>query len=399
MPTPLLFQNDRIPAGLKQGRLRLIAFITLAGFALSYFYFTLRLSPQGGFLNLASDRFNDFFNMLRISADPYARAIVIGNSFPFLQRVYWAFSLLPLWAARWLWLLTFAGFGLTALYRGFKTGDRTGDALNTLAVFCFSYPVLFAIDRGNFETYTFMCVYLFATAFAAGKRNLAAVFLGIAMAMKPFPAAFLGLLLAEKEFDCAARSVATAVGLSLACYASYPGGLFENFARHTLILQLYHYGYVYGYGGVVYSHSLFGAIKALLGAPTLPYELWWLVRAWGLAALALAGSLVWFAGRRRTELRFWEKTALFVCAMNLLPYSSGDYKLLHLLTPLIFFANEPDAGPFDRWYAVVFGLLLIPKGFIMRAGINEGVIINPLLMLCMAGLIIYSRRAQAPERG
>jgi len=37
------------------------------------------------------------------------------------------------------------------------------------------------------------------------------------------------------------------------------------------------------------------------------------------------------------EKQFWKKTALAICALNLFPLVSGDYKLLHIFIPMFLF--------------------------------------------------------------
>ncbi|MDD2774049.1 MAG: glycosyltransferase family 87 protein [Elusimicrobiales bacterium] len=397
----------------KTRRLGLIVLITLAGFILSFLYYYMRLSPPQpqSFLYPPLDRFGDFFVMLGASANPYASTEFGSSHFPFMLRFCWLFSLLPHMFARWIWLLSFAGFGLAALYKGFKTQNKIGDWTNTLIVFFLSYPVLFAIDRGNFETFVVICVYFFAVSLYKGKRLLAAVFLALAMALKPFPVVFLGLLLAEGEYKCAWRAALGAALLTFAGYLSYPGDVFETVIRHSYILRFYDYSRVHYDLSLPFGNSLFGAIKVLLIkiCPAVMYPdgfSYSLKSAYSVFAVLSGAGLVWFTYRRRSTLAFWEKLALYICAMNLLPFVSGDYKLIHFLLPLVFFINEPRTGPRDTLYSVLLGLLLVPKSFFhcllndMREGfmhgeynyvnvsVREGVILNPLLMLALSLVII-----------
>jgi hypothetical protein len=94
------------------------------------------------------------------------------------------------------------------------------------------------------------------------------------------------------------------------------------------------------------------------------------------------------------KLRFWQQVALLVCAMNLLPFVSADYKLLYLFLPLFLFINEPDAGRLDKIYCLLFGLLLVPKAYGHLVKLPEahwGILINPLLMVCLVVAIILSQ--------
>jgi hypothetical protein len=107
-------------------------------------------------------------------------------------------------------------------------------------------------------------------------------------------------------------------------------------------------------------------------------------------SVSAGGGLVLYTYFKRRELAFWEKLALYVCAMNLLPLVSGDYKLLHLLLPLVFFVNAPGTGRYGVFCAVLFGLLLAPKSFFICLSVaHEAVFLNPLLMLALSFTIIF----------
>jgi|GEM_PF-1042110 len=416
----MFYDADEANPAAKTRRLGLIVLITLAGFILSFLYYYMRLSPPQpqSFLFGIGDNFRDFINPVSYSSNPYAIVSLGGNNFPFMMRLAWLFSLLPFAAARWVWLLIFAAFGLAALYKAFRTGDRLRDISGALVVFFLSYPVLFAIERGNFEIFVFICVYLFASALRKGRRGRAALFLALAIALKPFPVVFLGLLLAEGEYDCALRAALGAAALTFVCYLSYPGGIFQNIIRHFYILRFYDYSCVRYDACLSFGNSFFGTLKVLLirWYPDLLYPAWFADRlktTYAVFAVLSGAGLVWFTFKRRNTLAFWEKLALYVCAMNLLPFVSGDYKLIHLLLPLVFFVNEPKTGPRDTLCAVLFGLLLAPKSFFhftlndvregfmhgefayVNVSVREGVILNPLLMLALSLVIIYGQFKRA----
>jgi hypothetical protein len=102
------------------------------------------------------------------------------------------------------------------------------------------------------------------------------------------------------------------------------------------------------------------------------------------------------------EKRFWRKVALLVCALNLLPVVSGDYKLLHLFIPLYLFINENEPERLDWVFTALFGLLLIPKNYYRIPSLPEAsisVLANPLLMLLLAAVIVVTgTRAYVTER-
>ncbi len=78
--------------------------------------------------------------------------------------------------------------------------------------------------------------------------------------------------------------------------------------------------------------------------------------------------------------------------MLLLPQVTFDYKMIHLYIALMLFLNSQKQSQYDILYAILFGLLLIPKDyFIIQSDISIAVFLNPLLMLMIAGTILLDR--------
>ena len=89
---------------------------------------------------------------------------------------------------------------------------------------------------------------------------------------------------------------------------------------------------------------------------------------------------------------FWKRVALLTISTILLPQVSFDYKLIHLFIPLMLFINYSKSSKFDIPYAVMFGLLLIPKDYyIITQDVSIAVLLNPLIMMMTACTIIYDR--------
>jgi hypothetical protein len=107
----------------------------------------------------------------------------------------------------------------------------------------------------------------------------------------------------------------------------------------------------------------------------------------------------------RLPLKLWEQLALLTIAFDALPPVSADYKLLHLVPVMILFLRE---GGDDRrrwWYLAGWAILMVPKPYwqIGGWGPNTAVVLDPLVMLAMALLIVFSgvqrHRAAAPATG
>ncbi|HTW92111.1 MAG TPA: hypothetical protein VMH22_10430, partial [bacterium] len=110
-----------------------------------------------------------------------------------------------------------------------------------------------------------------------------------------------------------------------------------------------------------------------------------------VAAILITGYVTF------VERELWKRTALLVIAMLLLPPLSTEYKLIHLLIPLFLFVNSTEQSRADAIYALLFGLLLIPKDYylfpksISDSGVPDisiAIFLNPAIMLLMSSLII-----------
>ena len=81
--------------------------------------------------------------------------------------------------------------------------------------------------------------------------------------------------------------------------------------------------------------------------------------------------------------------------MLLLPQTAFDNKMIHLYLALMLFLNSHKKSQHDILYATLFGLLLIPKDYLLiQADISIAVFLNPLLMLLIAGTILLDRTAR-----
>ena len=87
----------------------------------------------------------------------------------------------------------------------------------------------------------------------------------------------------------------------------------------------------------------------------------------------------------------WRSLLLLTCLMILLPPSSGDYRLLMLYPPLMLYVNNQETVKADGWITVIFGLLLIPKAYlVLQSDINIGVLLNPLILMALFVSVLFS---------
>ncbi len=372
-----------------------VGFIVVAGFALSVFfhywlgYYRGDPYPRNTFLFLPADHSMDFYNLFN--------PIQAGNPYSYRWWLYFPFAYLPFslftpFSARLvyaLFLAVFVGAVVRFLYGRLDFLPRYERATLTFVLSFLTYPFLFCMDRGNFECLLFVFLCLFFTAFRRDRLKLSVFFLACAIAMKAYPGVFVVLFLARRQYRPAAAAVALAGLLTVLGAALLPAGPVDSFRELAQNLSLYKQEYVIGNGGLAFGASYFGAMKAaLLGLrPVSPEGINRLLLPYALACLAAFALLALYAIFREETL--WKRVALLSFAMILLPQVSGDYKLIHVLFPLALFISSPEEERRAPLYALLFGLLLVPKAFFwIKGDINIGVVLNPLLMTVMIFLIL-----------
>ncbi|SEC54312.1 glycosyltransferase 87 family protein [Terriglobus roseus] len=299
-------------------------------------------------------------------------------------------------------------FGLIAIIAILLVAIRMGRAL-PLAWAALAVTVLlgsaqiFCANRGNLE--------LFSATFAAAGLGLflggfgwaAAVLIGLAMCVKPFPAALLLLFLWRRQWAQAAVALAVCLVLSisalyilgpsvaaagkiiLACWGDY-------FYQQVLVLNIVQ--------ELKTDHSLMDAVKMLLwrllGDDSLAVRLtdsdlpvWARLDLWTrffevFAILAVTGTAWYF--RRKPILN---QVFALVLLMLLLPYISSEYTLMLLYLPcavLLLWISR------DEWAASTgqMVLLALPLAMIFAplnvVGVYSGVV-KTLLLLGLFGYI------------
>lgn len=393
----------------KENKIDLLAFIILAGFmcAVVFYYrqavYLRHGYPFSTFLFDPADRFRDFFNPLKSckGLNPYFG--FQATQYPFTNLVFHGFSWVSKWsdwAAFELFCLIVIGSFVAMNSLHLRSGNAYKDA-TTIFIFSFlTYPFLFMIERGNIEGLLFIVLLLFAHFFARGRFLVSAMFLSCAIAMKIFPVVLLALFLPERRYKEAIVSAVGAAGLTAASLAFFDGGFLANLdyvlrgtnAAHPILVA-----FTGGENFVQRGVSLLTFCKVLfiqygdLSTVNMTTFLSTYIRIAALAAVLVA-AYVWLI-----ETALWRRVALLVFAMLLLPHVSADYKLIHLFVPILLFVDaEPEPG--DAWYALLFGLLLVPKTYVLLEKVRSdgggditiNILLNPVIMLVMSIMIIAS---------
>lgn len=381
--------SDRATPMTREDKTWLVVLIVAAGIAAAAAYhyvlgaYLALPYPQSTFLHIPRHAGGDFVDIY----DP----VRAGDPYGVRPNVYPPFSFFPFWLVRFLPTpVAFAAMALLLLATTVRwlRGKlpplgrfQKPLVLGVLGVFC--YPVLFALDRGNLEALIFVYLAGFLTCYRRERWALASAFLAAAIAMKGSPGVFGVLLLARRQYRAAALTAVLTLGFTVGSAALYPGGVARTVALITQNATVFRAGMVESNSSLAFNLSYFAVLKianvvlgiipkAEVGRLILPYT---------VACLAAFVVLTVLLLTRGGAL--WQRVALLTLAMLLFPQMSGDYKLLHLLLPLGLFLETPP-GRRDAFYAVLFGLLLIPKAYAwLRFDVSIAVLLNPLLMTAL----------------
>ena len=269
---------------------------------------------------------------------------------------------------------------------------RQADTLHAAIILILSYPFIMVLDRANAEIFLFIFLYMFVFNYRR-RPWLSMVALACAIAMKLFPVFFGLIYLSDKKYKELVLTLALAFFVNLIGYGVYPGGIFNNIASHLLNLRIS--SLYYGLDGrdIIFSHSLLAALKYLLLSFAQRPDLEVInaralsISRWITPVLTLFVS-AWCVF---VEKEMWKKAALLTCLMLLTPAVSADYRLIHLYIPFFAWLDDAPVSPNDRYYAMLYGGLFIPKTYAHLAVLPEAsvsIVINAFLMLFLIAMIV-----------
>ena len=396
----------------KQRRAPFIAAIVLGGlvFALVYrqFFWGMILKrpfPFNTFFFNPDDRFGDLryvHGLFSAGIKPFSGYLPGNTALPLAMLLLAGLCAFPFW-------LSLAVFYALALFFTFwyVKSRMPGNAprWTVLALAFCPYPVLFLLNRCNYELFVFIPLVLFMRAFQKEDYRCSALLLGLAAAVKPFCLVFIVLFVCRGKFRRAFQSLLWACAASVSAFLLL--ARLYSFAPSAALMIIVRAGAAYnlrynaGVDGIFYAHSIFGALKLLLCHFYDPF----LFRIASLNSIFLAlqkpyltlaaGIFAWLAWYCvKVETVFWKQVALLCACMLALPYNSPDYRLVHLLLPVMLFINSDVESASDRVYAWLFGLLLVPKHYCLMffamvpwdTGI--GVLASPALLCALVWLIV-----------
>lgn len=356
----------------------------------------------------------DFYNPMLYTYHLNPMAHLWSNSPPFLHLLCFLLTLpLRLFtqaeggaAVSWslpgqVLFLLLAGGMLLALGRGLWQAIRpflrpVEGVLLGVALFA-SYPFFFALACGNLVLLVAALCGLFMVAYQRKRYGWAALCLGLAAALKLYPA-LLGLLfLKDKRWREALLCASVGLGLTALSLALFQGGFLANLQDFLQKTSDYNQ-----YGNQNLRRILMdsNSLKMLWDIPyyiskgaavTLEEMAAHNLPATGvLTALLALSCLACFALPTHQD-----RVLLLSLWMVGYPYNSGPYNLVLVALPLVWWVCSQPKGALPM---VVLGVLLMmcKTRFALYATtvrhITLQALLNPLLLAAMMGWLLYLRR-------
>jgi hypothetical protein len=387
-------------------KLRLLLVIVAFGDLLAaayYFWNSAYLGrgyPYNTFLFLPRERFSDFENMVIMCRDlnPYHDGTQSGYP-PFANLFYYLFSPFSTQFGYTLYLIPPVMFVIWACKQTLSHLSLLRQLLTIVFICIFSYPFLFAFDRGNLEFYLMISSGSFLIFYNSRQeqlRQLSCIALAFAISLKVYPASLLLLLLKDRRFlDCLKVFILCEV-LSVGSAAFFKGGAWnaecDSFGMLAGVDQLAKGNLDYGHfnSGIFYGVVI--VLKCIHGDSILE---WFTGHYWIIASFLLMG---YSALILRARLSSCESAICVVCLMCLLPSLSNDYRTLQILVPMLLYVSSRTAWTNTEYLILLYmGLLLVPRNYwimlpeVGAGDIGIGSVITPLILIGLLNTLLFGK--------
>ncbi len=361
-------------------RLMWLAIIVCAGWFLAIAYHHVagailgRSYPYDTFLFLPADRYHDLLNSWAQAkgGNPYytGGTLAVATYFPF---VYLTLALGRACTAPWVVLaylaLTFGGalWVCSAWLRAQREAWRDDGRWPAVVIFAAllmlaSYPMLFAVDRGNLDP-LIMTLLVGSLALAArGRFNAGALLVAVAAASKGYALVWFVWWLKRRRFSALALGLAATAALVVLPGLAFDGGIPATLAGFAHGMAQFHHKYVVGYNSAVYSADWLNGARLLARYLGFEPNMETMLAVYRPLALIGAGALTLYALLAASEP--WRELLAAALIMVTFPNIANDYKLVLLLPAILAWIAAPsENGWRDRVFCLCAGLLLVPKHF------------------------------------
>ena len=386
---------------LKEEKISLLVLITLVGFSIAVVYHYVmgyylgKPWPANTFLDIPQSRFFDFGQVVRQSAalDPFGQDMGGFAGAPFGQFVGYLFSLIPALLRLPIFFGSFfVVFILMVKHHlyGLRSRITSYQLLAIFVIVFLTYPVLFAVDRANFDLLVVPCLFLFAFTYERQKYKASTVFLALAIALKPFAAVFIIVYVLDKKFKDGLLVIFNTVFLSVLSLALFKDGLFME--THKYFHALFNNVNVISLANQrAFTSDLYGLLTVgmkfigdrlgeTIYLPSHP------VARIVYAAITIIVFIYLLIYLWEKPKPLWKVLAVLTILIILLPFNSFDYRLTCLFVPMLMYLSTNEKTRNDLLIVVLWGLLLVPKDYYHFGYLQSiSIVINPLLLI---GLLI-----------
>lgn len=353
--------------------------------------------PWNTFLLDPSDRFNDWYNSVFSAAtmDPYYKhGVAISTYFPFAYVLLQVGSFFSRRGSLLVYLASSIGLlmsGIVIFWRIYlvpKIDDApvkfwsVGLFISSVA---FCYPLIFALDRGNIDTWVAGLCLIYVVLLRTQYNLLGFLAIGIAIAIKGYPAAFLLLGMVDKQYRLVLWAIIVSIALTFYSLHHFSGGFLYNLHGFRQGLQDFRNMYVLGAGGIGSSADPYNGIRTLL----MMFNPAWLsgnirlvlLQAYDILALFFAGISVYFI--LFVSVPRWRQVLATCLLAVLFPDVIMHYKLLVLLPGVFMLFTDADNSKQLRRSLIYLAILMIPKSYLYIKGISVSGIINPIFLVLL----------------
>lgn len=317
-----------------------------------------------------NDRFGDLL-LFRRTFEHFGKADFFkqGMLFPYPAPMAWLYRLYLPYLPDKIAIATFLATVVVVMVAGSALLAKRMERLGAPSfVVCFGYLVLssvfshvlaFEMRQLNAEIFAFICVAAALFFFVERRFNAAAVFFGLAIALKVYPCILLALFLPIRQYRPIGIAVLTAATTLCLGFTTVAGSFLDT--ARQLQISLHTFTVAYGEQispAIGFDHSVFGACKVasryvrLHGHEFLPICL----GVTGVCAMVLFFTRIW-------KMPVFNRIAYVVAIAIFLPPVSFEYTLLHLYSVFAIFCcivvrQAVASRAADLWFpAVCFGVL------------------------------------------
>jgi hypothetical protein len=232
---------------------------------------------------------------------------------------------------------------------------------------------------------------------------LAEAFLAMAISMKLYPGVFLVLYIRDKKYKQIGVTILFCISFSVASLLFFHGTIMQNVWWLLDGLKQFNTRSL-GIEGMQHSSTWFCMLKAagwangvLHGFGTGSAYLIAFEKSASFPYTLLVGCIFLLLAFLITKKRVGNHGAILIltCVLTLFPNVSYDYKLMHFIPCIMLFFLENKHRNADKLYAILYGLLLIPKDYlILKGDLSINVPLNVGIMTALLILAVLETQTK-----